>query len=285
VIADGKLLLLADTGTLILARADPACYQELARTQLFEGEICWTPPMLWNGRLFVRSPSRAVCVLVGNANRPLPTMNAVAPTTPALRFDADRLLARERDFPNDAPTWQEMTLWFAACIVLVFGGAGLTALLCVLTAKHLLKRKLAGTFVFLPSALVLGALGPNVFSSWADVILFTWPACLYVAFHAAVLACGWAQSIDPPRRAASWLARLAVLVFLAIGYAYYEACKIVGMFVAWSFLVGFPFAFPFTVLAVRATLKDARVLAALWTLAAFTVFFWSAQVLLMWKAG
>ena len=38
--ADGKLLMLNDTGTLILARADPEAYRELGRVQLFEDEIC-----------------------------------------------------------------------------------------------------------------------------------------------------------------------------------------------------------------------------------------------------
>jgi len=63
--ADGKLLLLNDTGSLILARADPAGYHELGRVQLFEDDTCWTPPALWQGRLFVRSPSHAVCLYVG----------------------------------------------------------------------------------------------------------------------------------------------------------------------------------------------------------------------------
>src|SRR5581483_2323889 len=62
--ADGKLFLLNDSGELILARADPAEYRELARTQLFADETCWTPPTLDDGRLFVRSPSRGVCVYV-----------------------------------------------------------------------------------------------------------------------------------------------------------------------------------------------------------------------------
>ena len=61
--------MLNDTGTLILARADPEEYRELARTQLFDDEICWTPSTLWRGKLFLRSPSRAVCVYVGRADK------------------------------------------------------------------------------------------------------------------------------------------------------------------------------------------------------------------------
>ena len=72
---------------------------------------------------------------------------------------------------------------------------------------------------------------------------------------------------------------------LAVGYGYYEACKLIGMYIAWSFLVGFPFAFPLTFLAVRADLASrSRWQVAAWTLLAFAAFFWSAQGLLMWKA-
>ena len=88
------------------------------------------------------------------------------------------------------------------------------------------------------------------------------------------------------KRWPSWFARLAVIAFLLIGYSYYEGCKTIGMFVAWSFLVGFPFAFPLTFLAVRAALKERRAwIIVVWTALAFTMFFWSAQALLLWKAS
>jgi outer membrane protein assembly factor BamB len=75
--ADGKLFLLNDSGVLILARAQPSGYEELGRSQLFEDEVCWTPPTLWQGRLFVRSPSSLVCVYVGRrriSRRPRPAL-------------------------------------------------------------------------------------------------------------------------------------------------------------------------------------------------------------------
>ena len=42
IVADGKMLLLNDTGELILARASSQEYEELARTLILGGEICWT---------------------------------------------------------------------------------------------------------------------------------------------------------------------------------------------------------------------------------------------------
>ena len=283
--ADGKLLMLNDTGELILARADPTAYRELARVQLFADEICWTPPALWQGRLFVRSPSQAVCLYVGPPGQldqaivPLVAGHASQPW----RFDPAWLLSRERAFPNDAPTWEEMAWWFASSVLLVFGAAALATELMRRGVKRFFGRALSGAPVFLGFALVLGFLGPNAFSSLFDRCLFTWPASVYVAFHGTIWAC-WLAEQTPEIRRARWLARLSIVGFLLVGYVYFELCKTVGMFVAWSFLVGFPFAFPFTFLAVRAAVRQKqRWIVAVWTLVAFAFFFWSCQGLLWWK--
>jgi outer membrane protein assembly factor BamB len=253
-VADGKLFLVNDTGSLVLARADPAEYREEGRTQLFEDETCWAPPTLSDGRLFVRGESQAVGVFVGRSeNAPA----ALASATPgrsvhSWRFDPNWLLSREREFPNDAPSWEEMELWFGACVLLVFGGAALGAALAYFLAKRFFGRQLPGSLMFLGLAFVLGFLGPNVFSSLLDRCLFTWPASLYAAFHATLLACWWAEQ-HPGRRRARWLARLAIVGFLLVGYAYFELCKTIGMFIGWSFLFGFLAASPFTFLAARRT--------------------------------
>src|SRR5262249_16897009 len=155
-VADGKLFLVNDTGSLILARADPAAYHEAGRTQLFEDETCWTPPTLSDGRLLVRGESQAVCVYVG---RPENAPGAVGSATPghpvrSWRFKPTWLLSRERDYPNDAPSWEEMELWFGACVLLVFGGAALGAALVYFLAKWFFGRQLPTSLVFLGLALV-----------------------------------------------------------------------------------------------------------------------------------
>jgi hypothetical protein len=173
-----------------------------------------------------------------------------------------------------------MTLWFAASVVLVLGGAAAFTWLV-----RRVNKAIPAASIFFPCALILGYLGPNVFSALADQCLFTWPACLYVALHAAMLACAWAE-LQATSARARWSARLVVLGFLAMAYAYYELCKAVGMFIGWSFLVGFPFAFPFTALAVRTSLKKRNFLiVGVWTVLAFAAFFWSAQGLLLWKSA
>jgi outer membrane protein assembly factor BamB len=286
-VADGKLFLVNDTGSLILARSDPEEYRELARTKLFDDEICWTPPTLSEGRLFVRSPSEAVGVYVGRPENAAGPPASVTPRLPvrSWRFDPGWLLSRERDYPNDAPSWEEMELWFAACVLLVFGGAALGTGLVHLLAKGLFGRQLPGSLFFFGLAFVLGFLGPNVFSSLLDRCVFTWPASLYAAFHATLLACWWAEQ-QPGQRRARWLARLAIVGFLLVGYVYFELCKTVGMFIGWSFLFGFLAASPFTFLAVRAERKQQQFwIVAVWTLVAFAAFFWSCQGLLLWKTA
>ena len=61
-IADGKLLVLTEDGTLVLARASPDAYVELARSTFLEGR-CWTVPVLSGGRVYGRNADgKLVCV-------------------------------------------------------------------------------------------------------------------------------------------------------------------------------------------------------------------------------
>ena len=53
-LADGKLFVMLDGGTLVVAEASPGGYRELARSQVLDGQ-CWTMPMVANGRVYCRS--------------------------------------------------------------------------------------------------------------------------------------------------------------------------------------------------------------------------------------
>ncbi len=66
-IADGKLLVLTEDGTLVLAKASPDSYVELARTPFLDGR-CWTVPVLSNGRVYGRNADgKLVCVTLPKA--------------------------------------------------------------------------------------------------------------------------------------------------------------------------------------------------------------------------
>ncbi len=281
IVADGKLLMLNDTGSVILARADPTAYHELARASIFDDdEICWTPPTLWQGRLFVRSPSRAVCLYVGKpGEQPRIDTTKRRTLTRLPRFDPAWLFSREREFPNDAPSRDEMLLWFAACL-----GVFVVAAILALVAKRTIARRVPAAVSLWLLAFLLGIAGPNFLSAWLDRCVFTWPAALYAAFHLTLMAGAWAAR-NPENRRAPWLARLALVGFVLVGWTYFELCKSVGMFVGWSFLFGFPAAFPFTWLAVRAENKSQRAFAAAWALLAFTAYFAGCQALLLWNSA
>lgn len=52
--ADSKLIILSETGELVIAEADPAAFKPLARSQVLGGR-CWTPPVLSNGKIYCRN--------------------------------------------------------------------------------------------------------------------------------------------------------------------------------------------------------------------------------------
>jgi len=77
-----------------------------------------------------------------------------------------------------------------------------------------------------------------------------------------------------------------IVGFVLVGYGFFELCRAVGMFIGWSFLFGFPLAFPLTFLAVRAQRKRQPFwVIAGWTMLAFAAFFSTCQGLLLWKAA
>ena len=60
--AGDRLVILSETGELVIARANPGRFQALARSQVLGGR-CWTPPVLANGRIFCRNArGDLVCV-------------------------------------------------------------------------------------------------------------------------------------------------------------------------------------------------------------------------------
>jgi outer membrane protein assembly factor BamB len=64
-IADGKIWLLNDTGTLTVARASPAGYEQLAQAKVLDGHDAWGPMALAGSRLLARDLSRMVCLDIG----------------------------------------------------------------------------------------------------------------------------------------------------------------------------------------------------------------------------
>jgi outer membrane protein assembly factor BamB len=64
--AGSVLVVLSDAGELVLVKADPTGYRELARQDALAGK-CWGVPALSDGRLYARSTSEGVCLDVAAA--------------------------------------------------------------------------------------------------------------------------------------------------------------------------------------------------------------------------
>ena len=59
--ADGNLIILGEGGNLALAKATHTQYEEIARTQIFNGR-CWTMPTLSGGKLYLRNVEELICL-------------------------------------------------------------------------------------------------------------------------------------------------------------------------------------------------------------------------------
>jgi outer membrane protein assembly factor BamB len=289
--ADGKLLLFNDTGCLILARANPERYEELARVQVLTGGLCWTAPALSRRRLIVRNAARAACLYLGNPDelRPEQRQQAISaaeiPTSKAATW-MSRIVPREREYPFDAPTRRELLLWFESCMVGVFGSAAALAL-----GVHTFVRLRTGhrgqvtQAVFWSSAFLFGLIGTSVFSEYGDTFVLTWPASLFVAYQVTTIAITDVER-QTERRKWRWLSRAVALLFLGLCLAYYEVCKMAGIVMGWSFLVGLLPASPLTILTAWSQAKRQSLLLQLvYTLLAFAVYFWASGLFVGWKMG
>ena len=261
-VADGKLILLDDTGVLRLARLSPDAYHELGRTRVLDGLPCWTPPTLHDGRLFVRDQSRMACLYVGDPDRLRPEQRLAPEAPSSLRWDWSKLVVVEPDYPNDLPTWGEFRLWFAACLA-CFGLAGAAALVSR-------SRVVLGCV-----ALVVGAAGTTAVGYAGGPFVLTWPAALFAALQLTVAVVSWAERQGDRRKARRW-SRLAGVLFLALCFGYYELCKNVGLATGWTFLMGLLPAYPFAVLAARRS--------SWWGVVGFVVYYWGSVGFIVWKS-
>lgn len=269
--ADDKLFLGADGGELILASANANDYVELSRVGLFDDEICWTPPTLWRGKLFVRSPSQLICLDVsGSEAAPTPTISQ-APRR--WRVDPSWLLSREREYPNDAPTWRENREWFAACLLMI-GMAALIAVGLGGGVRRLLGGHASVYAIFLALMFLLGLLGPGVLSAAAERCLWTWPLSVFAILHGAARAC---------LRSRPWVGRGWILALALACAGYFVGCRWVGMPVGWYYLLGLPLGLPFSLLAAH--LDKRPWLAGPVTLLAFAAFFATGPIWLAWKGS
>ena len=113
IVADQKLILFSDRGELILAQTGTDEYVELARSQVFCDEICWTSGALHRGCVYLRTQTRAACVYLGEAPYKAARPGRLMKDIPRGRtFDAKWLIGGEREFPATAPESNEFRIWY-----------------------------------------------------------------------------------------------------------------------------------------------------------------------------
>ena len=61
IIAGGQMIIVTESGQLVLAQPSPDGYLQTARSKLLRG-TCYTAPTLANGKLYIRSDEEVVCI-------------------------------------------------------------------------------------------------------------------------------------------------------------------------------------------------------------------------------
>ena len=141
-----------------------------------------------------------------------------------------------------------------------------------------------GRSLFWCAGFAFAAAGTPVYNRLCPEFVFTWPVCLFVAHQVALNTIVWAGREAhgrKPRR----LSLLATLFFLGVCLAYYLVCRRLSLVTEWVFLLGFLPCWPLAVPAARRLHRDRPVwVEFLWAAAAFSVYFWAAGGILIWKA-
>ena len=276
--ADGKLILFSDMGELILARATPARYEELARTRVFKGEVCWTAPALHRKRLYVRNQSQAACIYLGDPAQLDPSLRQAAsdcvaegpaPTT--------RLEAAWAKPSLYAPTLRDVLRWYGFCMAGVFAAAGLLGLV----AEAVARRRGAFRMAFGVAAFALGAGGTLAFSHATGDFVFTWPVSVFVAYQGTLIAAMRTWRRD---KRAKWVSRAATLGFVGLSVAYATLCRSHYIPMGYGFLVGILPAAPVAgVAAWELSSRRGPAWDLAWSAVSFTAYFWVSGLITVWR--
>ncbi len=288
--ADGKLILLNDTGELVMAWADPQSYREIGRVRLLGGQICWTQPMLLDGFVYVRNHGQAVCAFVGRPERLTLDSNQLIRAAdlpiPIYHNWAAIILSVEPEYAMTSPSLEWIRYWFWVTLLagwIIAPAAGILLALAVAAIKP--RRDFDSWYVggWTVFAFLIGLVGTTWLSRWLEEFIFTWQLALAISFQ-------WIVSHAKIRRrdplAHPVRSRLACAGFLVLIVAYFVVCRRLSLAFEWSFLMGFPAALPF-LLADRAVAQDRsvyrRMLKWLLTGLAYAAFYWMGAGIMLWK--
>jgi hypothetical protein len=289
-VADGKLLLFNDRGEVLLVRAQPQRYEELARTEVFRGELCWTAPCLDRGRLYLRSPTKAACLYVGPPDGLNRRQQELAVSTSALpkthRLELGWLVGAERECPFELPDLSELTRWYAFSLGTVAAASLLAA--SIYGTLWLSCRRcadLAARIALWLGILIFGTVGTPLGNRFSSQFVFTWPVSLLIVHQFALATIFWAR--QPGRgKTATRCGGLGAGFLILACLIYYDVTKRLGLAPAWYFLPTFLAAWPLAVPAARRLVAPGSFLGdIIWLLLTFSVYFWASGGLMLWRTA
>ena len=282
IVADGKLVLFNDRGEVLLVRATPTAYEELARVTLFDDEICWTPPALDDGRLYLRSPTRVACLYVGEPERlaegRLAEARSASEIPKTRKWDLAPLVSGERDCPADPPDVGELCRWYAFSMLGVLCSAALLAVLAwgVVAVKWSEAAPRCARFCFWTALLVLGIIATPLGNRLGAPFVFTWPVTLF-ALHQIALAGILRAYRQRQGRWTGWLSAVCASPFIAACLVYFDLCRRLDLAVMWVFLLGFVPSWPLSLPAAHQLDRHVRPFRdMLWAAAAFSAYYWAS---------
>jgi outer membrane protein assembly factor BamB len=268
-----KLVMLSETGELIVASASREEYTELARACLLPKNICWTVPAIHNGRLIVRGRNCIACYYLGDPADISTLQIATAPVQPAESSGSQ--ISEWFDHCQNpsfwAPSFKDLFVWYLASMFIFV----LAWMFSLPAANPSARCKIIWSAAF-----VLALLGVPLFTTLAGVFVFTWPVALYLVF--ALVSVVSARATREPELAMQ--ARLLMAAFAVVCFGYYFLCRNLFIVTGWGFLVGFLPAWPLTLWMAQPVVDRASERRLLFlSVLSFTVYFWSSALFTVWK--
>lgn len=276
-VANNRLVLFNDAGQLLLADVSRDGCTIRSKADVFPGEVCWTRPVLSDGRLYLRGSSRLVCLKLGpHLDQSTADDNPVRRLADLPKFKVAAwhwLLNGEREHPFMPPDWSELWKWYLAGLVCALLPGMLLARLWYSsksTEKH--RQMTCACQLTIGCALV----STPLLNRFQDQFVFTWPAGLFAALQGTLLA-SQRLALEPKNRTHYWQARFWGFAWLLLSFGYFWTLRRSSLPLEWVFLVGYLPALPVSVWTARQALQPGRSWSmTLGIVGGYSVLFWGA---------
>jgi outer membrane protein assembly factor BamB/uncharacterized membrane protein YidH (DUF202 family) len=274
-----RFLLLEDEGDLVLMEPSPEAYRELARATLPQKAKFWATPVVIGDRLLIRSADSIACYSLGPGEA-TPTTAVAAretsadPNTTRLAEAVRAWFARYRSEAFIAPSIRTLLAWYGYSITLLLGSLALARV----RGRHRWHVR------WVWPAVALGVCGTVAITQATGRFSLTAPLALFALFCLAVAACRDPGDAEAARKR-GLRPILQLLGFIALCYGYFRLCGSLFLVSGWGFLAGFPAVVLLAGIWQRSGIaQKAGPATLLWSPLAFTAYFWSSAVAVMWNA-